>query len=555
MAFPTDSAIDSPIPKSADTRGEKSGLARTLGSISLGMLSLGVVGLGLHNLGNRYFWTDESSSFFTALGWPAPGQQPGGLAEIQQTLITFLDPGLYHLMIRAWSELFGTSIQSLRSLPFLFFALYAVALVLWYRRFKFPLIVASAGVAVMMLENITPFYAVEVRAYSASLAAAVILPLVALWLLDHPSGRRLTGFLAVGLFFGAMQYTAVSVNLATAALLLVGVVRARSSTSRLIVGVAALVIASVLPLIYLVTRGWPSGGAEADLDHVRTLVLAYMDTPTLVQTLGTNFLSFTALPRTVFLLLVPALLVISVMRRSANARPRIQRPAQEILELWLYVLVLTVSAALTSVTGLLPWVLGTRWSITEVAGIALSMLGLISLARQYAPRSLLKTPVIRTLGVLGLTLVVAVGSWRLWTYERPGDSQALDELVPVLVSGNAETPIVVDYWIFPDTRYWVEYSGEFEQWRQAWIQRGVASTDGFVKAGPGDVRAFLESSSDRMLLKDSEALDLLIEPLPADIQVVYPSEPDFGSPGLTSAPIVLVKSDSSPGSGVQGRSQ
>lgn len=548
MAFTTDSATDSPTPKSAAEQGKNSGLPQVLGFISLGMLSLGVVGVGLHNLGNRYFWTDESSSFFTALGWPAPGQPPGGLAEIQQTLITFLDPGLYHLMIRAWSELFGTSIYSLRSLPFLFFVLYAVTLFLWYRRFNFPLIVASAGVAVMMLENITPFYAVEVRAYSASLAAAVILPLIALWLMDHPSGRRLTGFLAVSLFFGAMQYTAVSVNLATAALLLVGAVRARSSTSRTIMAIAALVIASVLPLIYLVTRGWPTGGAEADLDHVRTLVLAYMDTPTLVHTLGTNFLSFTALPRTFFLLLVPALLIIIVINRSAIARQRIQRPAQPILELWLYVLVLTVSAALTSVTGFLPWVLGTRWSITEIAGIALSILGLTSLARQYAPRSLLITPGIRTLGVLGLTLVVAIGSWRLWTYERPGDSRALDELVPVLVSGNADSPIVVDYWIFPDTRYWVEYSGEFEPWRQAWIERGVASTDGFVKAGPGDVRAFLESSSDRMLLKDSEALDLLTEPLPAAIQVVYPSEPDFGSPGLASAPIVLIKSGSSPDS-------
>jgi len=516
-----------------------------VGLVSLGILAIGLAGLSLHNLGNRYFWTDESSSFFTALGWPAPGQQPGDLAAIQQTLVTFLDPGLYHLVTRGWSELFGTSIESLRSLPFTFFILYVVALLLWYRRFQLPWVVASAGVSIMMLDNITPYYALEVRAYSASMAAAVVLPLVALWFSDRPSGMRLLGFLGVGLFFGAMQYTTVSVNLATAVLLAVGAVRSKATLARRNLAIAALIMTVWLPFIYLATRGWPSGGAEQDLNHVRTTVLAYMDGPAVLQTLSTNFLSLTALPRTLFLTLIPVLFVIARLSgRSKHTRREVRQPAREVVEVWLYVFALTASAALLSLAGFLPWVLGTRWSIPEIAGIALSVLGMFVLARQYVPINIKQRPILAAVAAIVLMMVTAVGATRLWMYERPGDSQALDELVPVLVSGSPDVPIVVDYWIFPDTRYWVEYSGEFDPWRQAWIDRGVVSTDGFVEAGPKEIEKFIDSPSQFMLLKDSEALDALTEPLPGNIVVIYPSDPDFASPGLLSAPIVLGKVDS-----------
>jgi len=516
-----------------------------IGLVSLGIFAIGVTGLGLHNLGNRYFWTDESSSFFTALGWPAPGQQPGGLADIQQTLITFLDPGLFHLMIRGWSETFGTSIQSLRSLPFIFFVLYIAALLLWYRRFRLPLLVAVAGAAVMTLDNITPYYSVEVRAYSASLAAAVALPLAAAWFMDRANVTRLGAFLGVSAFLGAMQYTAASVNIATAALVLTGLFGKRAAAERWLLAVGGAFTLAWLPVIYLITRGWPTRGAEVDLDHVRNLVLGYMDTPTLLQTLSTNFLSFTALPRTLFLIVVPTIVLIAKVSCSNQTNDAaLKRPATPLLQLWLYVAALTGSAALLSIGGFLPWVLGTRWSITDIGGIALSVLGLIVLIRDYLPPTLwqLRLPRIAVASIC--IAIVLLGSWRSWTYERPGDSQALDDLIPVLVSGDPQAPIVVDYWIFPDTRYWVEYSGRFESARQAWIDRGVVSTDGFVEAGPAAIEEFLNSSSDRMLLKDTAALKALPEPLPESVRVIYPREGAPASPDLDSPPVVLVKDES-----------
>lgn len=514
---------------------------RALGFVSLGLLVLGIVGLALHNLGNRYFWTDESSSFFTALGWPGPGQSPGGLSEIQQTLITFLDPGLYHLMIRGWFEVFGGGIESLRSLPFIFFVIYVVTLLLWYRRMQLPLLIGVAGVSIMMLENITPYYSVEVRAYSASLAAAVALPLAALWLTSQPTNRRFFTFLLLGAFFGAMQYTAASVNIAVAILL--GTIALRRQTQRkpLIIAAAAF-MALWLPIIYLATRGWPSGGAEVDLDHVRSLVLGYMDTPTIVQTLKTNFLSFTALPRTSFLIIVPSLMIIAQLQaRRGVQKERSLSPTTRVVEVWIYVLALTLASALLSIGGFLPWVLGTRWSITEVAGVALSVLGILSLVRDYLPGSWLRRRSVAVGTAVLCLILIASGSWRLWTYERPGNSQALDELVPVLVSGDPSVPIVVDYWIFPDTRYWVEFSGLYEPWRDEWIDRGVESTDGFVEAGAGAIEKFLNSPSDRMLLKDDQALKSFSAELPANVLVVYPDESSVVAPGMSSAPLVLVK--------------
>lgn len=514
---------------------------RVLGFVSLGLLVIGIVGLGLHNLGNRYFWTDESSSFFTALGWPGPGQSPGGLSEIQQTLNTFLDPGLYHLMIRGWFEVFGGSIESLRSLPFIFFIIYVVTLLLWYRRMHLPLLIGVAGVSIMMLENITPYYSVEVRAYSASLAAAVLLPLAALWLTSQPTIRRFLVFSGLGAFFGAMQYTAASVNIAVAVLLVTIALRRQTQKKPLIIAAAAF-MALWLPIIYLATRGWPSGGAEADLDHVRSLVLGYMDAPTILQTLKTNFFSFTALPRTIFVIIVPSLMILArLQERRSVQRKRSLAPTAPVVEVWMYVLTLTMASALLSMGGFLPWVLGTRWSITEVAGIALSVLGIISLIRDCLAGSGIRR---RSFAVAtaGLCLIlVALGSLRLWTYERPGNSRALDELVPILVSGDPNVPIVVDYWIFPDTRYWVEFSGLYEPWREEWVTRGVESTDGFVEAGEGAIEKFLNSPNDRMLLKDDQALKSFTEELPANVYVIYPDDPRLVSPGMSSAPLVLVK--------------
>jgi len=532
-------------PSSGPAVSRSSHIWSSLGLISLGIFATSIAGLAVHNLGNRYFWTDESSSFFTALGWPAPGQEPGGISEIQQTLITFLDPGLFHLMIRGWSETFGTSIQSLRSLPFIFFVFYVITLLLWYRRFQLPLLVAVAGVSVMMLDNITPYYSVEVRAYSASLAAAVALPLAAVWFMGRPQWNRLVAFLGASAFLGAMQYTAASVNIATGVLVLAGFVQKKAPAERWRLAIGALFTLAWLPFIYLITRGWPSRGAEVDLDHVRNLVLAYMDTTTLLQTLSTNFVSFTALPRTLFLIAVPVIFLITKARSSNhtdNAAPK--NPPTPLVQLWIYVAALTGSAALLSIGGFLPWVLGTRWSITEIAGIALSVLGFIVLLRDYSPPALWDLRIARIAVTVTCIAVVLLGSARIWTYERPGDSQALDDLVPVLVSGDPQAPIVIDYWVFPDTRYWVEYSGEFEASRQAWVDRGVVSTDGFVEAGPAAIDEFLHSSSDRMLLKDTEALEALSEALPPSVRVIYPREGALASPGLVSPPVVLVKDDS-----------
>lgn len=91
----TPSSLDAPR-----AVGEVSAATRALNVISLGILAIGVAGLGFHNLGNRYFWTDESSTFYAALGWPAPGAAPAYIsAAWDSTISAFLDPGIFHMLV------------------------------------------------------------------------------------------------------------------------------------------------------------------------------------------------------------------------------------------------------------------------------------------------------------------------------------------------------------------------------------------------------------------------------------------------------------------------
>ena len=508
---------------------------RLAGWLGLALLTIGIAVFGVRNLGNRYFWTDESSSFFTALGWPGPGQPPGGLAEIQQGLVTFLDPGLFHLLIRGWTELFGSSIIALRSLPFIFFLAYLVGLFAWYRQFRLPLIVASAGISVMLLDNITPYYAVEVRAYSATMAAAVLLPLAALALAKEVNARRVFIFVITLMFFGSMQYMTMSVNVGAAAVLAVAALRTGVVKERALLFGTAFLSCAWLPLIYLITRGVPTTAPEAELDHVRSTVLAFMDADAVRTVLATNFLSPTALPRTIFLLAIPALAVTAISAHRCRRSVTLVLHS-DTLALWTFVLVATGTAAALSLVGALPWVVGTRWSIADIAFIGLSVAGLAVLARDVS-RPFRPRWVVAVVAALSVVVVFA-GSARMAVYERIGDSGALEYLVPLALSGNPRQPILIDYWIYPDTRYWVEYSGLLDRYRQDWIDRGLLGTPGFQPASPEDVRAFVDSDLDRMLLRDGSPV---LGPLPSGVTVVRPPLETWGDLSESQVPVLLVK--------------
>jgi len=188
---------------------------RAAAIVALALLGVGVVALAINNLGNRYFWTDESSSLYTSLGWPGVGTRAGSLSGAWDWIIGVnLEPGLYNVLERYWALGVGTQIFELRAFPFFFFLVYIGSLVGLGWLLRVPLFLIAGVVALMMLENITPYTSVEVRPTSAGLAAAVVLPLLGLLLLKWPRRSLLATFLLGLLFFGSMQYNSYLLDVA-----------------------------------------------------------------------------------------------------------------------------------------------------------------------------------------------------------------------------------------------------------------------------------------------------------------------------------------------------
>lgn len=507
---------------------------RVISAISVVFLAAGMAGYAVHNLGNRYFWTDESLTFFTGRGFPPVGEQLGSIDRAWQGVGAFLDPGLFQILGRFWTLAFGTGILSLRMLPFLLLLAYALSLIIAFRLLGAPIYLAVGGTSLMFLENITPNYGVEFRPYSGGLAASVAIPVAALALVRSPTWLRLA-FLGVAVvFLGSMQFNTMPIAWATTLVLTIAALRCSDTRRRVLLLVGAGVTFLWLPAVYLITRGNPvvAGGGKA-LSYIPDMVLSSMAPDRLLHVILSNVLSPTALPRSVFLVVVPILW----WRRLLPSLRANRTPIETSLNLlWLLVLTALASTVLLASLGFIPWIVGTRWSIGEIGMIGLSLAGLVGLVLRTKFPS-------RRWGAAALMVVAvfaaAVGAYRLWAYERPNDVDYVRALGTELLSGQPGG-VVVDSWLFLDLRYWMEFSGQYDVLRDSWLTQGVVSSEG-LRAGPSEVQAFLDSNKDRMLLRGQSVLDEMSTPLPANVSVLTIPEEMVIGPLAYELPILLVK--------------
>jgi hypothetical protein len=97
----------------------------------------------------------------------------------------------------------------------------------------------------------------------------------------------------------------------------------------------------------------------------------------------------------------------------------------------------------------------------------------------------------------------------------------------------------VDNWTFVELRYWVEYSGQYDQFREAWVNNAVQVVGGMDKANADDIETFFASDADRFLVR-SESLLEGIE-IPEDFRVErvesWGSDPDL----WLDQPVLLVR--------------
>ena len=411
---------------------------------------------------------------------------------------TFLDLGVFHMLVRYWALNVGTAIEILRVLPFLFFLAYLIAIVLLGRLMRLPWLFALAVVGLMLLENITPYYAVELRPYSAGLAASVALPLVALWLLESPSGQRLALFIVTFLAVGTMQYNSLPIELATAAVLVLGTLGQRTHRAKIYPLVAAGLSVLWLPIFYLITRGSPFEVDDGEaLDYIPDLVLADMPFTQAVETVIVNLLSPTGLPRTLFVLAVPIVWFVT----SRTRRETQHIVTDNVTRLWLFVTLATALSFGLALLGFIPWKLGTRWSIADVGLIAVSMVGLLALAINAG---LLRKRVLAGIATALAFTAIVIGSVRIATYERPPGYN----FRPLLTELVAATPgkEAIDVWMYPEVRYWIEYSGQYGDLKGDWERLGIQQIGGFDEATTRDVTSFLESNREVLLLRTADPL-------------------------------------------------
>lgn len=509
---------------------------RVLNVISLGILAIGVTGLGFHNLGNRFFWTDESSTFYAGLGWPAPGAEPSPVSVAWETTMKgFLDPGIFHMLVRFWTLNVGADPVTLRLLPFLFFLVYVGAILGLTRLLGAPLFVGAGVAGLMLLENITPYYSVELRPYSAGLAAAVVLPLVALWLIKQPSLPRLLTLFAAVALFGSMQYNSMPVTWALALVLMLAWRGSKNSSRNSYLFIASAFVFLWQPFLYVLSRGNPlqsTGGSS--LDYIPDLVLTAMPTDRLIEVITANLLSPTALPRTIFVIVIPLFWWRNWLPRNLTDA---DWGARCLNYLWWIVVVATLSTVVLAVLGFVPWILGTRWSIAEVGLIALSTTGLAALVVRS---NLWKNP--RLFVFFGVVAVLAatLGATRLWLYERPNNVDVMSTFAPGILSGNLGGT-VIDVWLYPTVRYSMEFSGDHNDLFAEWINHRVMPSARFDEADAADIQLFLESDSDRLLLRSESALTESGIDLPDNIEVMS-YQPDSNDGEITiDLPILLIK--------------
>jgi len=464
-------------------------------------LVLGVLLYAVGNLGNRFFFSGEATFLFQFLGVGPEGQETSYLANAWSANQSHLEPGLYTWIEHFWAQNLGTGILTLRVLPFLLFLTYVAALLLLSRLVKAPWFLGCAVVGLMFLDNFTPFYAVELSTVTAALAAAVLLPFVAIWLTVARS-FLLAVVIFVGVFtiFASFQYNTLPIILGLAVVLIVASVREKVRSRRTLLRIFAALSVLWLPLLYLAFAGNP-------LKLVGGAVLT--NNPEVSQSILLNFFSATSLPRTIFLILIP---ILWLLKKYPPPTRESSGSEWVINALWIAVFVSTGASFLLAAAGVNPWILGARGSIADVGLIALSLVGLVGLLARSTFMSGRHTRIL----VLLLSLVVCfAGVFRLATYERnPGFNWA--PTLETMFAGRSGGTLV-DPWIYPELRYWIEYSGQYDQFRGDWISHDIRVASPIDKAYPKDIQAFFDSDADRLLLRKQTVLEGI--EIPSDIRV------------------------------------
>ena len=438
------------------------------------------------NVDSKDLWLDESGQY-----WISQGQNHfSNWNEISGNLLSVidanrqsnLDPGGFSILLRLWTDAFGSQLASQRTLSFvfwigsLFLSIYLSNKVLRTKALK---VVSSCLIALVFFSNSVRWYAFEIRAYSMSLFGALLIILALLLILERESIPRIIFFVFATLFLVISRYPGVIFTAAACLVVIMFFLKQRKIRTA-----ALLVVPIGIFQIFLycsTTRFQNSGNPPS---YVEALLLKNATKEFFMKTLRDNWIDG-------FGLFVGAGIFASFIYLWFRLSTPFVRNINQFRFLVLYFLVCQFLLMSFSTLGLLPWNLKARWSLNDYSLVVLSIIILMSLFEsgvlagtgwiaRFSNRSNRFILVIPFLLLSFLLLMFQID--RNWVR-----TDGRNVLKPLMDKACLKSDTFLDSSIYPDARYFVKIDKSGLELRSNDMKRFDLFKDEFVLDNQSDL--------------------------------------------------------------------
>lgn len=429
----------------------------------------------VHNLDDFNIWFDESGQYWLSRGLnhdspisALPGNFLDGIFFGRNGFN--LDPPGFTVLLALWVDLFGSSIEVLRLLPFTFYVLaFPIGFFIARRVLGLPRIIAVSVPATLLASGLSMQYATELRAYSAELLLVLTLSLVTFLCLQNASNFRKTSLFAImliGICFTRYAFL-VSEFAAVLTFIIVFTVRKSWNTQwKTFLWPCAGLFGSIIIAAWSV--GVFGGGYQFGLgkNYSSSMQIHSMQSVSEIFSLfQRNLAQNQYLIIGVFLLAGVTYCAFGLLRNQ-----RLHLGQKTWFAIFSFACAYLIISVALSTLGFLPWAAGHRWSIGWEVVVLLSALGLLEITRIYCNYFCSRTSTNirnRTLAVftaVSCVLLMTFTVIQLATYRHvPFRFQAarLPAMASQFIPKDAEVHWIVDYWSWPTFRWLLTQSGSF----------------------------------------------------------------------------------------------
>lgn len=406
------------------------------------------------------FWFDESGQFLISQGlnhFSSLTQPTGSLIEVLNQNQDFnLDPGGFSIFLRLWTVVFGSSPTALRACVFAATVCLVVGaiLIVW--------LVTKSVLAVVLFSWLLPrlaysdphvfHYSIELRAYSYSLAASVLLPLLGVFLIRFHKTLLWIFVLCMCCLTASLRYEGVICALAVTISWLIVASADKEHFRKCLV--ASLLLVAFIASIYLWMARIQNGGEPPS--YVANYMVDSFDlieaTKHLIHNLGSWPYSL-RLPS----ILIGGLTLFATRKRTGALKRQ------------LFFLVLFQSFVLTaqlflSVLGRMPWWVGLRWSLNDIGYSVVAAITLIIALCVLTQH--IKYYNFSRAGIVLISSALLIFSD---ITEPIRADQNYSRSFPNLVESGGDfwttsnEPLLFDYGMMPDFHYLVRFSGQYPE--------------------------------------------------------------------------------------------